>query len=80
MLGYKLTSERKKVISVFLKTLYNKILFIYYRDRELVEAKADVLKTLVEHTDQSSEKRRAVVFYLDKGTGFLGKKEESFRI
>ena len=64
----------------FLNTLYDKILFIYYRDRELVEAKADVLKTLVEHTDQSSEKRRAVVFYLDKGTGFLGKKEESFRI
>ena len=80
MLGYKLTSERKKVISVFLKTLYNKILFIYYRDRELVEAKADVLKTLVEHTDQSLEKRRAVVFYLDKGTGYLGKKGGSFSI
>ena len=48
--------------------------YYLFREKELVEAKADVLKTLVEHTDQSSEKRRAVVFYLDRGTGFLGKK------
>ncbi|XP_023344979.1 uncharacterized protein LOC111714162 [Eurytemora carolleeae] len=45
-----------------------------YRAKELAEAKTDVLNVvnaLNNIKDESKEKRRAVVFYLDKGTGFL---------
>ncbi|XP_023347016.1 uncharacterized protein LOC111715856 isoform X1 [Eurytemora carolleeae] len=42
------------------------------RDDDLADAKDDVLNTLkVEYKQDNKEKRRAVVFYLDKGTGFL---------
>ena len=38
-----------------------------------MNAKAEVLETFkVEYKQGNNVKRRAVVFYLDKGTGFLG--------
>ncbi len=49
------------------------------RAKELAEAKTDVLNVvnaLNNIKDESKEKRRAVVFYLDKGTGFLGDLEK----